>query len=435
MRIATSTAAVSLWIAALLVAHASPVSGAATKEVLSNGLVVITSPAPTGAVVGVAVVVKATIADEPSGKAGLRQLLQQTMVRGSAHLSGDDLAAALDAIGASIEAAPALDYTYLRLTCLAQDLPRALELLAEILRYPTLTEGEFRGQREVALRYLESLQTTPFEVGQDLVRHALYGEDPYALPTQGTAESLAAITRADLADFHGRYYVPNNTIIAIAGAVPPDAALAAARRSFGDWQRRDLPPPTASPVRPLAQSTMQLRQIPVDQAYFMVGFGTGPATRASYPAMEVIRALLGRGIGSRLFGALRDGASGAYRAEAYDFALVRGGFLAAYVASDPRGFNETKDAIVHEFTRLRSELVSASELSRAQEYTAGTHILSHQKAGDRAFHLAWYEAIGLGWDFDDRYGEAVRAVTAQQIRAAAQRQFTRYALGLVLPQD
>jgi len=435
MRRPAFQAAVSLFAVAL-VAHAGPVSSAAAKDVLDNGLVVITSPvAASGTVVGVAVVIKATAADEPPGEAGLRQLLQQTMVRGSTHLSGEELAVAVDAIGADIDAGPALDYTYLTLTCLGQDLPRAVQLLAEILRYPLLTETELQGQREVALHYLTSLRGKPFEVAQRVLRQGLYGDDPYALPTQGTEESLKSITRADLTDFHKRYYVPNNTIIAIAGAAPRDAALAAVRRYFGDWQRAGLPPRRIPPIRPLTQSAMQLRQAPVDQAYFMVGFGTGPATRAAYPVMEVIRALLGRGIGSRLFAALRESTSMAYRAEAYNFALARGGFVAAYVATDPRDLDETKNAIIREFSRLRTEPVSPSELGRAQEYAVGSHALSHQKAGDRAFHLAWYEAIGLGGDFDDRYGEAVRAVTAQQVQAAARAQFTRYALGLVLPQD
>jgi zinc protease len=420
---------------ALLAACGCPALSAVAKDVLDNGLVAITSPAPAGSIVGVAVMVKAAAADEPPGKAGLRQLLQQTMVRGTAHLSGGELAVALDQIGADIDAGPALDCTYVTTACLSQDLPRALELLAEIIQHPVLPEREVQGQRDVALRYLDSLESKPFEVAQHLLRQGLYGDDPYALPTEGTDESLRSITRADLAEFHRRYYLPNNTIIAIAGAVSRDVALPAVQRYFGDWQRAALPPRRTPLVQPLTQSVMRLRQAPVEQAYFMLGFATGRAARGSYAVMEVIRALLGQGVGARLFGALRDSSAVAYRAEAYDFTLTRGGFVAAYVVAEPRDLDQTKNAILHEFSRLRTEPVSPDELSRAQEYALGSHALSHQKARERAFHLAWYEAIGFGWDFDDRYPGAIRAVTARQIQDAARAQFGRYALGLVLPQD
>jgi len=173
--------------------------------------------------------------------------------------------------------------------------------------------------------------------------------------------------------------------------------------------------------------------MPVGQAYFMLGFAVGPPQRDTYPVMEVIRALLGRGMGSRFFAALRQASPAAYQADACYFALAGGGYVAAYVAAQARELESTRNLIVSEFDRLSRELASPEELKRAQELAIGSHALAHQRATERAFHLAWYEAIGLGCDFDDRYAEAIGSVTAAQVEAAARAHFGHYSLGLVLP--
>lgn len=407
----------------------------AARDVLDNGLVVITSPSETANLVAVEVLVKASALDEPPGKAGVRQLVQQTLVRGSRHMSGKELAATLDELGADFDAGLGLDYVETYVVCLNQDLGAAMELLAEVVRHPRFPAREVEAQRQVALRHLQYVRSDPFEIAQHLVRQGLYEGHPYAIAPQGTEESLAGLTRADLVDFHARCYVPNNTIISIAGGVSRAAGLAAVRRYFGDWQRGPLELPQAPAVRPLEHSTVHVRTAPIGQAYFMLGFTVGETTPDTYPVMEVVCALLGRGMGSRFFDALRERAAAAYEANAYYFALRRGGYLAAYVAAAPRDLEGTRRLIVAEFERLRSEAVSRGELNRAHQFAIGTHALAHEKTKDRAFHLAWYEAIGLGCDFDQHYAEAINSVTPEQVQAAARTHFGRYSLGLVLPGD
>jgi zinc protease len=414
---------------------------ACSRTVLDNGLVAITSHGEAANIVAIEALIKTSVGDEPPHKAGLRQMVQQMLVRGSEGMSGEALARALDAIGAELDTGLTEDYVQVQVVCLAQDLEPALRLLADIVRRPAFPEREVEGQRRAALAFLQRLADNPFETTQSLLRQGLYGEQPYARSAHGTRETLNAITRADIVDFHRCYYVPNNTIIAVAGlprtgstgAAPADAAAALVRRYFGDWQKVDLPPTREPAVKPLERSTVRLRQAPVGQAYFMLGYLVGPPARETYAALDVIRALLGRGMGSRFFSRLRDGESKAYEADAYQFALAQGGYVAAFVATGPRELEATKQAIAAEFARLSNEPVGADELRRAQEYAAGTHILSHQRARERVMHLAWYEATGLGCDFDDRYAEAVKSVTASQIQALARDWFGHYALGLVLP--
>ncbi|UCH34120.1 MAG: insulinase family protein [Armatimonadota bacterium] len=420
---------------ALLAGGAPAATGAITRDVLDNGLVVIASPSETGTIAAVAVLVKASALHEPADKAGLRQLLQQTSVRGSENLSGAELASALDELGAELDAGPALDYVWLSLVCLGQDLPRAMELLAEVVRRPRFAEREVEGRRESALRYVESLRSNPFETAQNLLRQGLYEGHPYSRPTQGTKDSLAAITRSDLVEFHRRYYVPNNTVIAVAGAASRDAVLETTRRHFGNWGRADVPLLDPQPIPALERSTMHLREAPVSEAYLMLGFAVTPLTADTYPVWEVVRSLLGRGMGSRLFAALREKAPAAYQADAYYFPLAHTGCVAGYVFADAAELESAKEALIAEFERLRRTEVERAELERAQEFAVGTYALSHQKARDRAFHLARYEAIGLGWKFDERYAGAIRAVTAAEVRDAARRHFTHYSLGLVLPEN
>jgi zinc protease len=422
--------ATAVWLAPLA---ASPTAPQAT--VLDNGLTVIVAPTPTDNVVAVQVVIKASIADEPAGKAGLRQLIQLTSVRGTQDTSGNELATALDDMGADLSALTALDYVQFSIVCLRSDVGRAIALLADVVRRPEFRAIEVAGQREVALSQLGVTKNDPFEAPQLFMRQGLYADSAYALPTQGTDRSLPTITRSTLVAFHDQYYVPNNTIIAIAGGVDADAVLNIVRARFGDWKKSEIPTATSQPVPPLEHSTAQVGEASVGLAYFMLGYGVGKPSRTAYPVMEVTRSLMGLGMGSRLYEALRRVSASAYETDAYYFAYVGGGCLAAYVAAESSELDATRKAVLAEFQRLRTELVSATDLARAKEFAIGRHALSHQSARARAFHLAWYEAIGLGWDFDERYAEAVSAVTAAQVQAAADEYFGHYSLGLVLPRS
>jgi zinc protease len=171
------------------------------------------------------------------------------------------------------------------------------------------------------------------------------------------------------------------------------------------------------------------------QVHFMLAYGVGAPGPDAYPVMEVMCALLGGGMGSRLYGALRANAALAYETNAYYYALSAGGYLAAYAGAAPAQLERTKRLLVGEFERLRREPVGMAELGRAQRFAIGADALAHQRIKDRAFRLAWYEAIGLGFGFDEGYAGAIAAVTAEQIQAAARRWFDHYSLGLVVPRE
>ena len=123
---------------------------------------------------------------------------------------------------------------------LAETLPQMLALLADVVRNPTFPQAEVDLIKANTAQQLQAQMASPQFVANKLFRQTLFGSHPYAR-IGVTPETLPAIDRASIVEYHKTYYRPNHAFLVVVGDVAPDAVFAAAEQAFGGWERRALP--------------------------------------------------------------------------------------------------------------------------------------------------------------------------------------------------
>ena len=163
---------------------------------------------------------------------------------------------------------------------------------------------------------------------------------------------------------------------------------------------------------------------PAQQAQVMVGYITPGLTDPEYPAVRVLGMLLGGGMSGRLFAELRDRRGLAYQVGVLGTYRTGPSFLLTYMGTAPANVEASEKGVLAEIERIRTEPVTERELARAKAYLLGNLAMDRRTIAREAWYLAFFEVIGAGWSFPERYMRAVEAVTTADVARVAQRYLT-----------
>ena len=209
-------------------------------QTLPNGLRVIAVSHHEQPVVSMRLLIGAGSSLDPKGKTGLAHLTASLLDQGTTTASAGELNDAIDFIGGSMGAGAGTDLSYLNMLVMKDSVDTGLKMLSDMARHPAFAPAEIARQRQQLLSSLQVSFDDPGFIADSVFSRLVYGFHPYGLPQTGTPDTLASITRDDLAAFHQRYFAPNNAILAVVGDISPEDAFASVRRVFGDWERRDV---------------------------------------------------------------------------------------------------------------------------------------------------------------------------------------------------
>lgn len=423
-----------LLLALLLIALPSPLLAAVAEAFPQpNGLRLIVESDEATDIVAIDLLLDISADDEPAQHGGIRALTQRLLMRGTTNESGEFMARRLAAVGGVADATAGLDYVEIYAVVPSDGFEVALELLADAVRNPAFSSEEVDRQKAVAIEAADAFRQDPFQETYLAFRDGFYGSHPYARPTFGESVSLGSITRQDIVAFHAAHYLPGKAVLAICGGVDQARARRAVRSLLGDWGGGEAPPRPDTTVAPLASSELVARELPTNLAYMVIGFPAPVADAPDYYAMQLIDGLLTGGSSARLPQVLRDQRSLAYHVSSFYPTLREPSHLAVYTATDAQHLDLAKAAVLDVLADLCQEPVPDEELARAKRCLIGSYLLSHQRMKDQAFALAWYELLGLGSNFEERYAASIQAVTPAQVQEAAQTFLQRFVLAITLP--
>jgi predicted Zn-dependent peptidase len=407
-------------LGAVSLAEASSSSPAVVRHVLPNGLTVLVRSDPTVGVMAASLQVRAGSLFETAQTAGITNFLHRVMVRGTKRYTAVQLAEAIEDLGGSLDASGDVEYGEVRGTALARHWAELLGLVAEVALNPTLPAEEMERERRLIQSAIQSRGDTPFQRAFDAVLHDLYGPHPYAWPNVGRRESVERVDRTALAAHYAAIYRPDRMVLAVSGQVPADRVLRVAERLLGSIPAAAGPTPV-NVHRPTPRPDRRVLERPVQQAQVLVAT-LGPAlTEADYPALRVLGTVLGGGMSGRLFSDLRDRRGLAYSVGTLGTFRTGPSFLVTYMGTAPANVEAAEAGVLAELERVRNEPVSERELARAKAFLLGNLAMDRRTSARHAWYLAFFEVIGAGWDFPERYTRAVEAVSVDDVRRAAQR--------------
>jgi predicted Zn-dependent peptidase len=330
-----------------------------------------------------AFLIPAGSATEPENRDGLTSVLEGLSYRGAGSRDSRQLSDALDDLGIDRAGGADTEYTSFGGATLGIYLPDALELYADIIRRPRLPEDEWEAQRELALQSLHSLEDSPARKMFVQLRR-VYFPNAYGRSPLGTIEGLTALTLDDLRTDHARRFLPQGSILALAGSFDWDDIVARVERLFGDWQGT---PPALEAACPVPHPVYHHIQQETSQMQIGVAYAGVPVTDENFYAYRVAMSVLSGGMGARLFTEVREKRGLVYSVSASPASLRGCGFTLAYAGTTPERSQETLDVLLGELVRVKDG-VTEEEVERAKVGMLSSLVMQEESSRARASSIA-----------------------------------------------
>lgn len=383
---------------------------------LPNGLRVITESMPAVRSVAVGCWVDAGSRDEDSPEAGASHFLEHLLFKGSERLSAQDIARAFDAVGARSNAFTSKEYTCYWAQLRDEDLPMGIELLGEMLRRPAFRPDEIASEALVVLEEINMNEDDPADVAHDQFARALWGDHVLALPVLGTRESISAMERGVIDRYWSRRYHPPAVVVAAAGHIAHEDAVAMATEHFGDWNgagagRRVAQPDIEPSVRVVTRDT--------EQAHLVFGGEALTRTDERRFAFGILNHVMGSGMSSRLFREIREERGLAYAVYSFRMPYTESGAYGVYVGTTPHQTSQVLDLVRGALAEVVDEGISPEELERAKGNLKGSLALSMEDTNSRMVRLGRHELTGVPHLSLDETVARIDAVTLAEVHAVA----------------
>ncbi|HUI89612.1 MAG TPA: pitrilysin family protein [Anaerolineales bacterium] len=394
------------------------------RKVLPNGITVLCRANFNSPSVSINGYVKAGSLFEPDEKLGLANFASAALMRGTQKHSFDSLYNELESVGASLGFDSGIHTTGFHGRALVEDLTLLLDLLSEALRQPTFPEAEVEKLRHQLLTGLAIRAQDTSDMADLTFDQILFHDHPYARPEDGFPETIQAIRRQDLVDYHGKSYGPRGTVIALVGAMDPKRAIDLIGRVLGDWKNPNQAEPPKMPELKLLEETVQ-RHVTIDgksQADLIIGTNGPRRTDEDYLAASLGNSVLGQfGMYGRIGDAVREKSGLAYYAYSNLSAGMGPGSWSVSAGVSPANVKKAGDLIIKELKRFVKAGVTQEELSDSQANFTGRLPLSLESNGGVAGALINIERYSLGLDYYRRYPDLVKSVTRAEVLEVARK--------------
>lgn len=351
---------------------------------LANGFRVISHHMPHLETASLGVWIGAGARSETAARNGISHLLEHMAFKGTAKRSAREIAEEIESVGGELNAATSLETTNYYARVLKNDVPLAVELIADILRDPRFDEDELMREKDVILQEIAAAEDSPDDIAHDLAQEAAFPDQPVGRPILGTRDSVMSFTASDLAAYMIGNYVPGSMVLAAAGNVDHAELVRLADSAFGDMEATEAPAPV--PARYVGGFRRSDR--PFEQAHLVLSF-EGPSYHldAMYTA-QVLSSMLGGGMSSRLFQEAREQRGLCYSIYSYAWGLADSGLFGIHAATAAEQAGELADLIWDELDQLAAETVSDEELARAKAQLKSGLLMSLESSGSRAEQIA-----------------------------------------------
>jgi zinc protease len=405
------------------------------KVLLNNGITVLVTENPIADIVATRFFIDAGSRYEPIEKAGLMSLMASLLTKGTAHLSARDIAEQVEAAGASLGLDSAPDYFLISSKTVSEDFLSLLQLIAALIQQPSFPESELALERKLTLQAIRARQEQPMAIALQNLRQAIYGTHPYALAGLGTLETVAQLTCDDLRHYHSIFFRPERMIISVAGNITATLAIEQIETVLGVWQPQGSHPSPTIPALVSTPPTPVVQVKPTQQAMVMLGYVAPNVFDPDYPALKLLNAYLCNGLSSRLFMEIREKRGLAYEVSGFYPTRLDPSHFVVYLGTAADNTMLAMELLQAELDRLSSHPLSEEMLMISQRKLLGQYALGKQTNHQIAHLLGWYERLGLGTCYDERFVQDIGTVTASQLQAAATRYLQQPYVSLVGPEE
>jgi predicted Zn-dependent peptidase len=396
-------------------------TNAPQKEVLPNGLVVLTEPMDHVHSVSVGIWLRSGSRQEPPKLNGISHFVEHMVFKGTARRTAEEIAREVDSIGGMLDAFTSKEMVCFNARVLDEHLPRVFDILSDLVLEPNFASDDIAREQSVVLEEIRMTQDNP----EDLV-HELFAEhfwSPHALgkPILGTAETVSAFTRDSIQDWFRSQYAPNRLVITAAGHLTHSQLVDLVAARFAHLAPSQI---DNLDVAPAAAPHITLRtKRELEQVHICLGFPALPATDRRRFAVSVLNNVLGGGMSSRLFQNIRERQGLAYAIFSEISSYHDAGVMSVYAGTSIETASQVVRSVLDEFRRLKDELLDPGELRRAKDHLKGATLLALESSGQRMSSLARNHLYFNRQFTPEELIAMLEEVTAEDVRVIAREFF------------
>jgi len=389
------------------------------RTVLPNGLIVLTERMDYMRSVAMGVWIKSGSRCEPAETNGISHFVEHMVFKGTHHRSAQQIAREMDSIGGNLDAYTGKETICFDVKSLAEHVPIALDVLTDMVLNPIFAEADIERERKVILEEIKIDEDSPEVLVHELFTQAFWKDHPLGKPILGTSKTVARLDQQSLLAYHGDRFHGGNIIFSAAGNLEHDRFVEAVAQKFsalaGGETLNEQPAPEAS-ARIILRNKKALEQVQI-----CLGVPAPPLTDDSRYIALILNTVLGGGMSSRLFQTIREERGMAYSIYS-DLSPYRDtGALCVFAGTSVGKGLEAVELILEEFRKMKRELLSEEELTRAKDQVKGNILLGLESSNSRMANLAHQEMYFHHFFTAEEIIARICEVDAAQVQAMAQR--------------
>ncbi len=373
--------------------------------------------------VAIGVFVGAGVVTETPEIAGISHFIEHMVFKGTKTRTSFDIVNEIDSIGAQINAFTAKSYTCFHTVSVDTNAGKCAAVLSDLYFEPTFLPEELEKERKVVIEEINESEDTPDDVCIECLVSAFFKGHSLEKPILGTKETLAAMTSDTLKEYHSKYYVPNNTVLAIAGNLTLEQAKEIAVRYFDSrFTNARKTQISALPTAP-SKSISVSKKKQIEQAHFAFAFPGLAYDHEKTIPMQLMSLIFSMGMSSRLFQGVREKLGLCYTVVGYPSSYGNNGDFIIYTATSPDEIEKAVKAIRAEIDLLLEKGITEEELQKGREQLKSSFVLGQESTSSMMRSFGSHALMtGKLLDFDERIA-AIDSATKEDVNAIARRIF------------
>ena len=358
---------------------------------------------------------------------GVAAVTAQTMLKGTHKYTNQELSQILEENGIMLIPQAQGDSFNVEIKFTKNEKDLALDILDEVTKSASMDMYEVERVKNDKLNSIKNVKNTPDTLAFDEFRTALWEGTPYGNTAKILEKTIPQIQKSDVDEFYKNLFSAQNVIITINGNVNKQEYIDYFSNLFQNTGSQKI---NLTDYKCKYKPLLQNKTVKVDKQsqadWLLLGWLTdGSVNEKDWASLQVIDAILGSGMSSRLFTDLRDEQGLAYQVGSSFAANVNQGVFAVYIATNPETAATAKQGLLNEIDKLKKEFVTDKELAEAKDKLLGNFVLSMETNMDKASIVNSLEVTGRNYEFLEKYPQLINQVTIKDVIKTANKYFSK----------
>lgn len=344
---------------------------------------------------------------------GISHFIEHMLFKGTETRTAKDIAMAIDNVGGQINAFTGKECTCVYTKTLDEDLETAIEIIADMLFCSTYEPAHIETEKRVIAEEVSMYEDYPEEMVHDMLTEEVWSGNSLGYPILGSYQSVSGIQRADILEHMRNYYVPENSIISVAGNFDEQKLIDLVQKYFSGWKSNSNR--TIQAYKPWFNKSIKVKRKDTEQVHMCLGFRGVKHGEESMYSLLTLNNILGGGMSSRLFQKVREELGLAYSIYSYPTSYRDVGMFTIYAASSPQQYGEVIRHIQNEIVTLTQETLTEYDVEKAKNQLKGNYILGLDSTSSRMNSMGKSQLMMRRIRTPDEVLESIERVSLESI--------------------